>query len=947
MRAKLLFLTLTATLAACAPQVGRLTSAPDQPTTWPMARSDVPVDPAFRFGQLANGMHFVIRHNATPKGTALVRMEVHAGSLDETDAERGYAHFVEHMAFNGSSRVPEGEMVRLLERNGLAFGADTNAQTSFEQTTYLLDLPRADPELLDTALMLMRETASELSFAPGAVARERGVVLAEMRDRNSWQQRATEDQLKFLNPGARYVSRLPIGLPSTLDAASGESLRAFWKREYVPAHVTIVVIGDFPEDQVEASIRARFGNWAPAPTAAPPRAGPIDPAGRGRTEIYLDPALPERLAASRHGPWLKERDTVPQRRENLLRQIGYAIVNRRLMRATRVIDPPFRGAGFGTSDEFHDGRTTNLIVDTVDGKWRGGLVAVVAEYKRALGQGFSETEVAEQVAAIRTASQNAAASAETRSNSALVNAVLALLRDDQIPTTPASSLVRLEAFIPTITPARVLAALKREAVPLAEPLLRFTGKTAPKGGEAALRTSWNAAIRAPFDRATTKAATSFGYASAATPGAVTSDTREPELGIRELRFANGVRLNLKHTDLEKDRIAVQLSLDGGEMLDTRDNPLATEMAQMLPSGGLGKHSQDELQSLLAGRTVDSTLSVTPETFVATSQTTPRDLELDLQLLAATITDPGYRPEGEARYRLNINTFFSQMRATPGAALNSTQGGILSDQDPRFSMLEPDAYRRLTFAKLKTDLADRLARGAIEIGLVGDFDEDLAIATVARTFGALPLRELEFGPYPEQRLRPFTPDRTLRTVTHTGSVDQAMIRAVWPTRDGSDPVEALKLALLERVVQIELTETLREKLGKSYSPGAASDASRVWTGYGTFSVTASINLADLATTRAALTETIAELRDKPVSADTLLRARAPLLESYNNALKTNRGWMTLVDRAQTEVDRIERYRLAKDRLATITAVDLQTVAQRYLTAQGGVEIDVVPQGAARP
>lgn len=945
MRPILLLLTLTTALSACAPHVGRIASAPDQATTWPMDRSDIPVDPGFRFGELANGMRFVIRHNATPKGTALVRMEVHAGSLDESESERGFAHFVEHMAFNGSTHVPEGEMVRLLERKGLAFGADTNAQTSFEQTTYLLDLPRADPALLDTALMLMRETASELKFSPAAVARERGVVLSEMRDRNSWQQRNTEDQLKFLSPAARYVNRLPIGLKDRLDAATSDSLRAFWAREYVPAHVTVVVVGDFVDDQVEAAIRARFADWAPAPVEAPPHGGPIDPAAHGRTAIYLDPALPERVAASRHGPWLNEPDSITQRRENLLRQIGYAIVNRRLMRATRAIDPPFRGAGFGTGKQFRDGRTTNLIVDTVDGKWRRGLVAVVAEYKRALSQGFTIGEVAEQVAAIRAAAQDAAASANTRSNNALVNAALMLLRDDQIPTTPESSLVRLEAFLPSVTPARVLAALKREAVRLNDPLLRFTGKIAPIGGEAALRTSWNTAIRAPYGRAASNAASVFAYGASQLPGQIVSDVREAALGIRQLRFANGVRLNLKHTDLEVGRIALQVSLDGGEMLDTRDNPLATEMAQMLPAGGLGKHSQDDLQSLLAGRTVDSNLSATPETFVATSQTTPRDLELALQLIAATITDPGYRPEGEARYRLNINTFFSQMRATPGSALNVAQGGILSDQDPRFSMQDPDAYRNLTYAKLKADLGDRLAHGAIEIGLVGDFDEAQAVATVARSFGALPPREAEFRGYPEQRTRPFTTDRRMRTVTHTGAADQAIVRAVWPTRDGSDPVVALQLALLERVVQIELTENLREKLGKSYSPGASSDASRVWNGYGTFTVTASINLADLAITRAALTETIAELRNMPVSADTLLRARAPLLESYDNALKTNRGWMTLVDRAQTEADRIERFQRAKERLSAITAQDLQAVVRQYLIPSGAVEIDVVPEATA--
>ncbi|MFT4026660.1 MAG: insulinase family protein [Novosphingobium sp.] len=943
-RNSLVLLALSTTaLAACAPQQRLASTAP--PPTWAFEQSDIPVDPAFRFGKLDNGMRYVVRRNATPKGTAQVRMKIDAGSLDETDSERGFAHFVEHMAFNGSTNVPEGEMIKLLERKGLAFGADTNASTGFDQTIYMLDLPRADPALLDTALMLMRETASELKFDPAAVERERGVILAEKRDRNTFAFRNQQDQIAFLHPRARYGKRMPIGVDETLNAASAEALKAFWRREYVPAQTTLIVVGDFDPAMVESEIKARFASWKAVPADAHPDAGPVDPKAMGRTEIYIDPALTERITVSRHGPWLDERDTVAQRRENMLRQIGYAIVNRRMTRLSRLPDPPFRDAGFGTSDVFKTGRTTNLVLYTVDRKWRRGLVAATLEYRKALAQGFTKAEVAEQVAGIRTAARNAAASADTRSHSALVGAVFALINDDITPSTPQSALERLEAFIPEITPERVLEALKREAVPLKDPLIRFEGRNLPEGGEAAIRAAWNEAARARLERSAAAAASTFAYTDFGTPGAVASDTREPLLGIREVVFANGVRLNVKKTDLDKEKVLVQLSVDGGDMLATRDNPLATEMTSMLTNGGLGKHSQDELQSLLAGRTVGANVTSTAETFVSSAQTTPLDLELQLQVMAAFLTDPGFRPEGELRYRLNINNFFAQMRATPGAALNNSVGGILSDNDPRFTLQKPDDYRRLTFAKLKADIADRLAHGAIEIGVVGDVDEDQAIRLVGRTFGALPAREKDFGAYPDQRRRPFTADHTPRTVYHTGPKDQAVIRVTWPSRDDSDPQEKQVLNLLERIVRIELTDNLRERLGKAYSPGSSSQPSAVWRGYGTFEVTASVDVKDVAAVRAAIAETIAELRDKPLDPDIIQRAREPLLESFDNQLKTNFGWMTLVDRAQTEADRIERQVKAGERLQAVTAADIQAAARKYLTAARGVEITVLPEPAA--
>ncbi len=929
-------------LSACAPQQARLAAASPPKADWAFEKSDVPLDPGYRFGKLANGLRYVIRQNATPKGTALVRMQIDAGSLDEAEAERGFAHYVEHMAFNGSTHVPEGEMVKLLERSGLAFGADTNAQTGFERTTYLLDLPRNDPALLDTALMLMRETASELNFDPGAVNRERGVVLAEMRDRNSFQLRNFVDSVEFAYPDARYGKRLPIGTTETLNAATAVALKAFWRREYVPAQATLVVIGDFAPDQAEALIKAKFADWASAPVEAQPDAGPVDPALKARTDIYLDPALSELVSATRHGPWPDEPDTIAQRREDQLRRIGYSIINRRLQRLALRPDPPYRGASFSSNAIFKAGVSTSLNVNTVDGAWKRGLSEAALEYRRALEFGFTRDEVTEQVAQVLTASQNAAASADTRNNATLVGGIMALLENEVVPDTPQNSMERLAAFIPEITPEAVQAALKREILPLDEPLLRFQGRTAPEGGEAALRAAWDEAAKTPLKQTEVKAAGSFGYGDFGTPGTVVSDSLEPGLGIRKIRFANGVRLNLKHTDLDKDKITVSLNLDGGNMLQTKANPRAAALAAILPLGGLGKHSLDELQTMLAGRTVSTPFSPAAETFTGTGTTTRRDLELQLQVMAALVTDPGYRPEGEVLFYQGIANYFAALRATPGGALAADIDGILSDNDPRFMLGKLEDYRSLSFARLKTDISDRLAHGAIEIAMVGDLDEAQAIGLVAKTFGALPRRETEFRPYPEQRQRPFTTKRTARLLHHTGPKDQALIQLTWPTRDDANPLEALQLALLERIVQIELTDTLREKLGKAYSPGASSDTSRIWRGYGTFSVNASVDVHEVAATRAAIAETMAELRDRPISADILQRARAPALEGYDNALKSNRGWLALVELAQSKPDRITRFLAAKARLAAITTADIQAIARRYLTATDAVEVTVAPE-----
>ncbi|WP_260923298.1 M16 family metallopeptidase [Novosphingobium sp. 9] len=921
-------------------------AAKPDPASWAFESSDLPLDPDWRYGRLPNGMRYMVRHNAMPAGTAMVRLDMNVGSFDETASEQGFAHFVEHMAFNGSTNVPEGQMVPLLERDGLAFGADTNASTSFDRTNYKLDLPRADPKLLGTALMLMRETAGNLTFAPDAVARERGVVLSEMRDRNTWAYRSTQDATRFFYPGSRFSERFPIGLKTTLDAATSQSLYTFYRREYVPKNATLIVVGDFDTDAVIAQIKARFGDWRAAPVELQPDGGPVSPKSKGRTSIYLDPALSERVTIQRNGPWMDEPDSAAQREENLLRSIGYAIVNRRLQSIARRADAPFKGAGFGTGDVFEAARSTRLIVDTVDGGWQKGLESATQSYHNALENGFKPSEVAEQVANIRTQLENAAAASSTRSNAALVGAAEALIDDRKVATTPQSVLDRFRAFAPKITPDAVLAALKREALPLTDPLIRFQGRTAPAGGEKALRQTWRAALHAPLGSDAAQTDVPFAYTDFGTPGTVVSDHVDPRLGIREVRFANGVMLNIRHTDLVRDQIYASFAIDGGDRLETKADPTATDMMSYLDKGGLGKHSLDQLDTITAGHTVGMALGSSGTSFDGRFATTPSDLGLQLELMAALVTDPGYRSEGEVQYHQQVNTFFAQMGATPQSEMQAKLGNILSDNDPRFSLLAPEVYRALTFAKLKADISDRLAHGAVEIGLVGDVDADQAIALVAKTFGALPQREDAFRDN-DQPPRTFSADRSERVLRHTGPADQALMRITWPTRDDADPVEAMKLELLESVMRIELTDELREALGKTYSPSASSDLSRDWKGYGSFSISASISVGDVSATKAAIERVVARLGSEPVSADVLLRARAPMLEGFQNALKTNAGWLGLVGRAQSHSDRIDRFQQAAQRLSALTPADVEAMAKRYLMPDQGLEVLVIPKDVPQP
>src|SRR3984957_14832130 len=239
---------------------------------WPQAHSDLKADPSIRFGALPNGMRYAIMRNATPPGQVSVRLHFDVGSLMERDDQQGLAHFLEHMAFNGSTNVPtRGEMVKDLERLGLAFGADTNAQTGFDATVYKFDLPKADDQTVDTSLMLLREMASNMLLDQGAMDQERGVILSEERLRDTPSYRVTKSRTAFMMDGQRPPQRFPIGLVPVIQSAKADLIADIYHHYYRPERAALVIVGDIDPAAIEAKIKARFGAWQGAgPAGADP-----------------------------------------------------------------------------------------------------------------------------------------------------------------------------------------------------------------------------------------------------------------------------------------------------------------------------------------------------------------------------------------------------------------------------------------------------------------------------------------------------------------------------------------------------------------------------------------------------------------------------------------------------------------------------------------------------
>src|SRR3982751_3670392 len=246
-------------LASSAPA---LATAPlQQPGRWAQDYTERKADPAVRFGTLPNGLRYAIMHNETPSDGVAMRMRIGAGSIAERDEEQGLAHFLEHMAFRGSTNIADGEVVHMLERQGLKFGPDTNAFTAQDETVYMFNFPKADQTALDTGLTLFRELGERLKLAPEAIDAERGVVLSEERLRDTPQYRMVKSDLSAVLDGTRVVSRWPIGTVDTIKAANHDRLSRFYRANYRPDNATLVIVGNVDAAAVEQQIRSKFSDW--------------------------------------------------------------------------------------------------------------------------------------------------------------------------------------------------------------------------------------------------------------------------------------------------------------------------------------------------------------------------------------------------------------------------------------------------------------------------------------------------------------------------------------------------------------------------------------------------------------------------------------------------------------------------------------------------------------
>ena len=924
-------------LAACQP-AGQSDNA-----VWPHDVSDLPADPSVRYGQLDNGLRYAILANETPPNVASVRMVFDMGSLGESDEQRGVAHFIEHMAFNGSTHVAEGEMVPLLERHGLQFGPDTNAFTGLDTVGYQLDLPEADAESIDTALFLMRETASEILFDPEAIDRERGVVLSEERFRNTAIRRWSSALQYFQLPGTLIPERDPIGTVEILETAQRELFVDYYENFYVPQRGMVVVVGSIDPDAIEAKIHEVFGDWQARDQVRPdPDLGTVLASRPFSVGYFNDPEVFTIFTVNTIKPYQPRIDTGENRFSDNLVNFGDAILSRRLRTIVNSGVSPLLQAGASHSANYELAAEASVLAVATPDRWREAISVIEQELRRATEYGFTQAELDEQVANFRTMLQNSADQAGTRDSDELSDAVWSSWRGDQVFTTPASSLARFDASAERITLDAVNAAW-REQWSGAEPLLFLASSEQIADPEASIRAVWEASAAEPVAAPEETGAQNFAYADFGPAGTVAERSVVEDLGLVRLRFENGVAVTLKQTDFEDQSVLVRVQFGRGE-LEPRAVPAVDILASsVFTASGLGAHSADDLSRVLAGRSVGISFGVGDDNFSFSATTTPVDFAVQMDVFAAFMTDPGWREEGLAQYRGQAPEIRRNLYSSPTGILQADVARMLHGGDARYGYPDAEEVAGVDIAAMQAFLDPALESAPIEITIVGDISEDEVIAAIAASFGALPPRAASWPDYAEARDIRFPAATTEPVVLrHNGPDYQAMANVYWPTFDDRDPRRTRALGLLRAVFDLKLTERLREAEGFTYSAFNNSTSSDVYPDYGYLWVGVDIRLENVAATYAAIDELAATLAAGGISEDELLRARQPLLEQIENAFENNGAWLSWLSQSWSKPQRLDRIRSLTTDYESITRDELIELAAAYLQPEPSWRVTILPR-----
>lgn len=916
--------------------------------TWAHEASDIKPDSKVHYGKLENGMKYIILRNEDPPGRVSMRLHIAAGSLMEREDQRGVAHFLEHMVFNGSKNFPDAsKLIPQMQRLGIAFGAHANAYTSFDETVYMLDLPNNEADTLKLGFDVMRDFGDGAFLRNEEIDKERGVILAEKTSRDSVQMRLMEQQFNSLLPNALLAKRFPIGTEEIIKSAPRSVFTDFYTQYYIPNRMTFIYVGDLDIKEAEKRIKATFGSMKnPEKPGINPDLGKI-PSDHGfKTLVISDKEVATTdLTLLALKPYQKKADTKANRGAKLPMALANAIIGKRLSELAKKENSPISGGEAFRQNLFKFVQMGGISVNAKNHDWKAALPVLEQELRRAIKHGFTAGELKEGKANLVNAYERAVKAAPSRKTPSLASSLTQHVHGQAVFSTPEEDLAILLENLKSITPETCHKAFtdywKNDDITLI-----LTTNASKADDKAALESLYKESQAKEVAPPKVKESVAFDYTHFGKEGEITAKKHIKDLDITQLTFHNGCRCNIKKTDFNKDSINMSARVGGGKLTMPKDKPgLDVFASATLTAGGLGKHSSDDLRRILAGKNAGVSFSVGEDAFSLSGSTTPEDLELQLQLLCAYLTDAALRPEAQRMFKAQIPAIYSQLKHSPAGSQQKISS-FLRGNDPRYGFPTQEQAETLSNEDVKKWVLPALKNDYLELSLIGDLDIDKVIPILARTIGALPKRAVSKPAYAAERKlanlpKPPTEKRyTFESRIPTGS---AMIawKATGLNKDNIGKIR--RMGILGSILSDRMRKTIREQLGEAYSPYAGFQPSDAHPELG-YMLAVSPGKPEQAERVGKIIIDIADkLSRDGITADELQRAIAPRLSELKKTLRQNSYWLgTVMSKSQEQPYRLDWARERDKDYAAITVDEINALAKQYLGKGNAFRFEIIPE-----
>ena len=931
------------TLIACA---GSMKTATDDSstTTAPSLDDHLSVDSLVVAGRLDNGFRYLIRVNKKPETRAELRLVVDVGSVLEMDEEQGLAHFVEHMAFNGTEHFAKQELIDYLEAIGMRFGADLNAYTGFDETVYMLTVPTDSTHFVEQGFQILEDWAHGLTFDAAEIDKERGVVVEEWRLRKGANQRMWEQQAPILFKDSRYAERMPIGRKAILDTFQHDTLRGFYQKWYRPELMGLIAVGDFDPVWIEEKVVEHFSTLS-AGAEEPERVTyPVPDHEETLFAIASDPEATGSAVNVIYKLPVQDTGTVGAYRRSLIESIYHSMLNKRLNELLQKAEPPFL---YGYSSQGRFVRSKGFFIlgaGVADNGFDKGLEALLTEASRVRQFGFTRSELRRQKAQMLRGMEQAYRERDkSQSGGFAAEYVRHLLKGEPIPGI-GKEFELYQQLLPSIE--------VEEVNVLASAWVgeenRVIMVDSPE--KADLEVPDEEDLRAVFARVEEKVIEPYQddvsdeplVAQVPEPAQIVERDSIPELGVTTWKLSNGIRVFLKPTDFQNDQILFEGYSPGGHSLVADEDYIAaTTATAVVEKGGIAEFSLIELQKKLSGKVVRVSPWIGGLREGISGSASPEDLQTMFELVYAYVTTPRADSAAFQAHQSRMRGFIENRSANPEAVYGDTVRVTMAQHHNRARPWSLELIEEMDLEKSMSIYRQRFADTSdFTFIFVGNFTLD-GIEPLVRTYiGGLPAgtrveswRDVGIDPpsgIVEKTVRRGLEPKSRSRIFFNGPFDFDGWR------------NDFTLEAMGDILQIKLREVLREDLGGTYTVGVGASASHYPEEEYSISLTFSCDPERVEELTGVIFEQIDSLKTAGTTDVYLDKVKEITKREREVAMKENRFWLNGLGWVDFHGLDPRRYLRYSDMVDSVSVEAVQEAAQKYFDMSNYARFVLLPE-----